>query len=639
MMEGYQMLPRKSSAPRNFAGLAARRESRKVVLASAAKQSLSYWISERLLRRLAPRNDGRRFFTSFSTIRSLLLLFPLLFTLVATAAGAVTRIAPPPIPLADQYRQAKEYYLQLSRPNAPAADRKSWLTAARKFRKIYQANQNSDQAPSSLFMIAKIYRELYHRYHNPLDLGEAIAYNEDIVSLYPQHRLADDALFNIARLYLDERKDPEKAGKVLARLLKNYPDGDMAAPAAILMSKQAISLIVAAIPTPPSDRGAGRKLANIPPHPVAKVVKPTGPPANLNPLRYWSTENYTRVVIETSTPVKYTEKLLEPTGDQPRRLYIDLENCRVSTELQKLIRIDDGLLRQVRSGQYTANQVRVVLDTQSLADYKVFSLPDPFRIVIDVRGQRPGQPQSEPAKAENTPTLAQQLGLGIRRIIVDAGHGGKDCGAIGIGGMLEKDITLAVARELATRLRARLDCQVIMTRDSDVFIPLEERTAIANSKEGDLFISIHVNAAPSAKVRGIETYILDLAKNKNAMLVAARENASSNNQLSDLQSILRDLIQNSKKSESIKLAEYVQDSMISGLRGSFPEVKDLGVKQAPFVVLLGAQMPAILTEIAFLSNPEEAAWVRTEKYQGQVADQIVTGITGYINDLNLAALR
>lgn len=542
---------------------------------------------------------------------------------------AANRPAPSTIPLTEQYRQAKDYYLQLSGADAPAGDRKSWLTAARKFRKIYQTDQNSDLAPSSLFMIAKIYRELYGRYHNPLDLGEAIAYNEDIVSLYPQHRLADDALFNIARLYLDERKNSEKAGQILERLLKNYPDGDMAATAAALAGRTT---------NPP---GPAKSITTDQPKPplrTAAQTPPPGPPANLTPLRYWSTANYTRVVIETSTPVSYHERLLEATGDQPRRLYIDLENCRVTPELQKLVRIDDGLLRQVRSGQYTANQVRVVLDTQSLADYKVFSLPNPFRIIIDVRGQQPGQPQPETAQAENGPTLAQQLGLGIRRIIVDAGHGGKDSGAIGIDGIQEKDITLAVARELAARLKARLDCQVIMTRNSDVFIPLEERTAIANSKEGDLFISIHVNAAPSAKVRGIETYILDLAKNKNAMQVAARENASSDNQLSDLQSILRDLIQNSKKSESIKLAEYVQDSMVNGLRGSFPEIKNLGVKQAPFVVLLGARMPAILTEIAFLSNPEEAAWLRTEKYRDQVADQIVTGITGYINDLNMAAL-
>ncbi|NTV12386.1 MAG: AMIN domain-containing protein [Desulfobulbaceae bacterium] len=573
----------------------------------------------------------RKFLVSPAICR-LMLAILLLFSPEAVSAKASSRPIHPGGNLAEQYRQAKEYYQVLAKTPELAAERKNWLTAARKFRKIYQADQNSEQAPTSLFMLARVYRDLYGRQKNPLDLGEAIAYSEDLVALYPQHRLADDALFNIAKIYREERQDPEKAQKYLERLLKTYPDGDMATPATSLAKPQPssipppamVALPVATIPTPQK---------NAPP-PLTE-----GPPADLKPLRYWSTSNYTRVVIETSSPVTYQENLLEQTGNQPRRLYVDLNNCRVTAELQKTIPIDDGLLRQVRSGQFAANQVRVVLDTLSVSDYKVFSLQDPFRIVIDVRGQRSGPPKTGAEPDNSLPTLAQQLGLGIKRIIVDPGHGGKDCGAVGIGGMQEKEITLAVAREVATRLRSRLECEVIMTRDSDIFIPLEERTAIANTREGDLFISIHVNAAPSPKVRGIETYILDLAKNKNAMQVAARENASSAHQLSDLQSILQDLIQNSKKSESIKLAEYVQDSMVSGLKGSFPEVKDLGVKQAPFVVLLGAQMPAILTEIAFLSNPEEAAWLRTEKYQGQVADQIVSGVTGYVNDLNLAALR
>jgi N-acetylmuramoyl-L-alanine amidase len=374
-----------------------------------------------------------------------------------------------------------------------------------------------------------------------------------------------------------------------------------------------------------------------------KARSAEGPPADLKPLRYWSTNNYTRVVIETTTPVNYRENLLAETENQPRRLYIDLENCRVMPELQKAIPIDDGLLRQVRSGQYSTTQARVVLDTQSLSDYKVFSLNDPFRIVIDVRGERS---QAEPTIAsagsgsDREPSLVQQLGLGIRRIVLDPGHGGKDSGAIGVGGLKEKDIVLAVAKQVAARLRERLDCEVIMTRDSDVFIPLEERTAIANTREGDLFISIHANAAPTSNVRGIETYILDLARNKSAMQVAARENATSDSQISNLQTILLDLIQNSKKNESIKLAEYVQESMVSGLKmQKYQDVRDLGVKQAPFVVLVGAQMPAILTEIAFISNPHEAAWLKSKEYQSLMADQIVSGVSGYINDLNLAYLQ
>ncbi len=578
------------------------------------------------------------------TIPVLLLLITFLAPVLPHISPALAAAKTPTI--AEQYRQAKSFYLKLGRDNHLAADRRNWLTAARKFRKVYQSDQNHDLAPASLFMIARVYRDLYKHFKNPLDLGESIAYNEDIVSLYSHHRLADDALFNIAKLYREERHDPDKAGKILERLLKNYPDGDMAKPAARLLARQTSPpvtdeiktvLIAQSLKKAVNDPlgSSGREAAKKP-----RIAE--GPPADLKPLRYWSTSNYTRVVIETTTPVNYSENLLAATENQPRRLYIDLENCRVMPELQKAIPIDDGLLRQVRSGQYSATQARVVLDTLSLSDYKVFSLNDPFRIVIDVRGQRDQEATTTTAESDSDrePSLAQQLGLGIRRIVLDPGHGGKDCGAIGVGGLKEKDIVLAVAKQVAARLRAKLGCEVIMTRDRDVFIPLEERTAIANTKEGDLFISIHANAAPTRNVRGIETYILDLARSKNAMQVAARENSTSDSQISDLQYILKDLIQNSKKNESIKLAEYVQESMISGLKmRKYLDVRDLGVKQAPFVVLVGAQMPAILTEIAFVSNPHEAAWLKSKEYQNLVADQIVSGVSGYINDLNLAYLK
>jgi N-acetylmuramoyl-L-alanine amidase len=234
-------------------------------------------------------------------------------------------------------------------------------------------------------------------------------------------------------------------------------------------------------------------------------------------------------------------------------------------------------------------------------------------------------------------SLVRQLGLGIRRIVIDPGHGGKDPGTSSPRGLKEKDIVLKVARKVAGKLKASLGCEVVLTRDSDIFIPLEERTAIANSKEGDLFLSIHVNAAPQSTVHGIETYVLDLASNKDAMRLAALENATSARQLSDLQSILVDLLNNSKLHESVKLAEQVQEEMVSGLGRKYSHINDLGVKKAPFIVLIGAQMPAILTEIAFLSNPVEEKRLKSDQYLNQVADHISSGISQYVDSMNLAA--
>ncbi len=561
-----------------------------------------------------------------------------------------------------EYYQAKKFSQQLSNDKILAADRQNWLTAVTKFRNIYRADQAHKLAPSALFMMARLYHEMYGQFKIQMDLGESIAYYEDIVSLYSQNRLADDALFAIANIFLEDRQNHKKAARFLKRLLRIYPDGDMVPAATAALDK-----ISAADKHDSPVLLSNNKKTRIN-NPVAEAVTPPSPTgkASLKPLRYWSSNNYTRVVIETSTPVKYRENLLKKTANAPRRLYIDLENCQIAPELQAPIPINDGLLKRVRSGQHLPDITRVVLDTVSLSDYKIFSLQNPFRIVIDLKGQKEAEVQAaavQPTKPTQLnqlaplrarakvavndniegsnivpPSLAQQLGLGIKRIILDPGHGGKDSGARGKNGLMEKDIVLKIAKQLSRKLKERLGVEVILTRDRDVFIPLEERTAIANSKEGDLFISIHVNAAPNKRARGIETYILAQARSKNAMALAARENATTTSKMSDLQSILLDLIQNSKKSESIKLAEYVQDNMVSGLRPKY-KIKNLGVKTAPFIVLIGAEMPAILTEIAFISNPTEAKWLRTDDYLSQVSDQLVAGITNYASELNLAYLR
>lgn len=535
-----------------------------------------------------------------------------------------------------QYRQAKAYYQNLLNTKR-GHSRKNWLTGVQAFRKIYKANPDHPLAPSCLFMLGRLYYEMHERSNNPLDLGESVAYYEDVVSLFPKHGLADDALYATGLIYLRDKEALEKASSTFAKIVAIYPDGDMAKSAANQLHKlKGPSFDTGSseqkIITANSDMGLSESIGTDQSQPENCAT------AEVRPIRYWSNNNYTRVVIETSSQVKFKKYVLAQHGKRPRRLYVDLINCRISPNVQNNIPIQDGLLRQVRNAQFAPNIVRVVLDTQSnITDHKIFSLEDPFRVVIDVSGSK-NKTGSTDNTDNNSPSLAQQLGLGIKRIVLDPGHGGKDPGTIGPKGLKEKDIVLRVAKKLAPIIRKKIGCEVILTRDRDVFVPLEERTAIANSREGDLFISIHVNAAPSRNTKGIETYVLDLATNKDAMRVAALENATSSRQLSDLQSILMDLIQNSNINESVKLAEYVQDSMVTGLNRQYRGVNNLGVKKAPFIVLIGAQMPAILTEIAFLSNPDEAKRLQSDKYLNSIADQISGGVSRYINTLNLAGL-
>jgi N-acetylmuramoyl-L-alanine amidase len=255
-------------------------------------------------------------------------------------------------------------------------------------------------------------------------------------------------------------------------------------------------------------------------------------------------------------------------------------------------------------------------------------VPEPHEEQLAARNQKM-------AMLKGKPSLARQLGLCVRRIVVDPGHGGKDPGAIGPSGLKEKDVTLKLAKKVAARLREELGAEVILTRDRDVFVPLEQRTAIANAQKADLFVSIHTNAAPSSRLRGIETYYLNFAVDEHAMRVAALENASSSRRMGDLSGILNQILKNTKVDESSRLARAVQDALTQSIRGNGG--KDLGVKQAPFFVLIGAKMPSVLVETSFISNDEEEKMLKDNGYLDQLSSGIVSGLRHYMKDMGMNA--
>lgn len=231
-------------------------------------------------------------------------------------------------------------------------------------------------------------------------------------------------------------------------------------------------------------------------------------------------------------------------------------------------------------------------------------------------------------------SLARQLGLGARRICLDAGHGGHDPGAIGRGGTQEKDITLAVVLKLEKLIRSELGADVLLTRDKDVFIPLEERTAVANASGADLFLSVHINSARSSAGRGLETYYLSFAKSAAAEELAARENAISQATMKDLNNLVKAIATNSKIDESRDFAGIIQRNNVDGLSPEFQGVLDRGVHTAPFYVLIGANMPSILTEVGFISNPDEERWLKSDDYQTRLAESLLDGVRAYLGQLN-----
>ncbi|GAC1338256.1 MAG: hypothetical protein NVSMB23_05780 [Myxococcales bacterium] len=241
------------------------------------------------------------------------------------------------------------------------------------------------------------------------------------------------------------------------------------------------------------------------------------------------------------------------------------------------------------------------------------------------------------ALARRDESVAAQLGLKVRRVVIDPGHGGRDAGAIGPHGLREKDVALSIARKLASRLRAQ-GLEVVLTRDRDVFVPLDDRTRIANEARADLFVSIHCNAARKRKLSGVETWTLNVASNRYAARLAAFENAADERTVSDLRLILADLATKANASDARELASSVQTSLVRNLRSRVGSVRDNGVKQALFYVLLGTHMPSILVETAFLSNPEEEKRLRSARYQDGTAEAIARGVRDFLDGRRKLAL-
>jgi len=242
----------------------------------------------------------------------------------------------------------------------------------------------------------------------------------------------------------------------------------------------------------------------------------------------------------------------------------------------------------------------------------------------------PGHEAKPTAHGERS--LTRALGLKIGRIVVDAGHGGHDTGTIGANGLLEKDLVLDVALRLGKLLESRMGAEVVYTRNDDTFIPLETRTAIANQTEADLFISIHANSSGDPAARGIETYYLNFTTSKDALEVAARENAVSDKTIHELQDLVKKIALKDKMDESREFAVDVQQSLFNGL--ATQGMRNRGVKKAPFIVLIGANMPSILAEISFVSNPSDAKRLRTPEYRQKIAESLYRGTAKYVNGLS-----
>jgi N-acetylmuramoyl-L-alanine amidase len=351
-------------------------------------------------------------------------------------------------------------------------------------------------------------------------------------------------------------------------------------------------------------------------------------------IRFTSYKSHTRVVVDLNGPVEFTRNRLP----KPDRLYFDLKNCSLSPKTESVLSIKDGILNAVRMSQFSSKTVRIVLDLDKLEKYSAFMLEDPHRLVIDAYSKEGSSPSKQKKKSRNKVLIKKRFQK-IKTVVIDPGHGGKDPGAIGPRGLREKDITLYVGEKLGKILKEKHGVKIVYTRNKDKFVPLNDRTEMANSNKADLFISIHTNASRQRNTRGIETYFLNWTNNTEAMRVAARENKISFKKMKkmqdELQMILQDLARKNKNEESMRLAHSVQNAMVNTLKKDYRHVEDLGVKYALFYVLVGAEMPSILVEISFISNREEEKMLSRASYKNRIAEAIARGINAYITQSTL----
>lgn len=539
----------------------------------------------------------------------------------------------------------------------------AWIKIAKDFHQIYEDHPNSSRAEDTLFLSGRIYEEIGNRFHFRDDYFRAIELSKKFVERFPNSALADDALIRIARI--TEIYSKSDAYREYQKIIRDYPGGDM-----FYAANNKVNDLKPYKDSPFKSQNT-EGYNNTPGKPTAlttigkapAIEKPTQPLfqssdrnlTQVTKIRKWSTPDFTRVVIELDKERPFKSHMLkaDPSLDAPPRLYVDIEGTTVDPNLT-LPTLDKGLLRSIKFARNTPDKVRVVLYISSFKNFKVFPLYNPYRIVMDINGTAPPtnvvtRPPHLPARPpvfthpggthETPPGIMEVLGLKIKTVVIDAGHGGNDPGAIGPSGVKEKDVNLKIALALKKKLQANKRIErVILTRSTDRFIRLEERTAIAQKNRADLFISIHCNSSKNRKAYGIETYILSFTENPESLAVAARENATNARGASELRDIIKKYVLSSKINESHSLAHKVQNSLIRTLSNNYSKIKNKGVKKAPFVVLIGADVPSILVETSFISNSREEKRLISNRYIDRVATAISDGVIKYSNSTQTAYL-
>ncbi len=537
------------------------------------------------------------------------------------------------------------------------------------------------------------------------DVTRVVAAYEGIVRRFPTNGYCDNALWQGGNLSeaayrrFGRADDRNKALQLYNWLIREYPSSSLVRRtrtqiASLERARSVEASLTSASPAPPPKPAPPAPARAAPaaasaPAPTA-VSAPPAPEetsigsavrAEITDIERTVLPDTVRVTMTLDREVTYHEERIT----DPDRVFVDLRGAQLASPLvDAVLSYEDDVVPQIRTGRHPNGTVRVVLDLKEVSRHSVFTLYNPFRLVVDfertpagralvasrpagaatpgtatataappvrrdaapadlressvasVAAASPASPPAEPAAplagGSRNFSLSRQLGLGVSRIVIDPGHGGRDPGA-SAHGIRESELTLDIALRLEKLLAAEPGIEVVLTRRTNVYVPLEERTAIANREGADLFLSIHANASRNTAAHGVETYYLSFAATPDAEAVAARENAASDRSMNSLPDIIKAIALNDKLDESRDLAGMVQEAVVTRLRRSNKNVRNLGVKKAPFVVLIGAAMPSVLAEVSFLTNRQEAQLLKTAAYKQRIAEALHGAVMNYRNAL------
>ena len=586
-----------------------------------------------------------RFFLQKLFLVNFIFVIFLFFTLFSeeTVLGA-------PSPASIEYDKARASYYSLLQSKKKMQRRDQWTAVIRKFNLVYRKYFLKNEAYKAVFTIGDLYEQLYAISRRDEDLDRALEYYQKTINEFKLGRLTDDALYRQGEIYFNREKY-SAALNSFQKIQKILPSGDVVA-----KSKSRIDTIRSLVHVPLTTKEVPSKIIKTATHSKENLNLIKGKELILKKIDYIVGVDSVRVETHTSGPVVFSQGRLS----KPERVYVNFNDTKLAKSLDRNIKIGSRFLRGLRLSQFDEKNSRLVFDLNKVKNLKVGIWQENSKLLINLSDKKhsikkvvskPVVPEileiAKTAKSvKESETIRKsvvkiskiqattKINTKVPLIVVDAGHGGKDLGAKGNRGLLEKDVNLAIALRLKDILKSSHKYRVILTREDDTFIPLPRRGKIANENNADVFISVHANAAPRRSAHGIETYYLGTGHSEQAKETAIRENGGLVKSVKDdqTQEILASMISTTKINKSSRLASSIQTQLYQSMRKKYSGIKNLGVKEGPFFVLHDTNMASALIEVGFLTNRKEESHLKQSSYLDRLAFSIAKGIAKFVHE-------